>query len=394
MDVISLHYILTLTHASYSEATSFSNIAAAFKGSSGGADYPEKTTPDSLPLDISPEVSNNGTLSFDRRANATFVILARNSDVEGTVRSVREIEDRFNRYYRYPYVLLNDKEWEPSVVEDVRWRDAGSLSFVFGVVPSSDWVQPDWIDEDKAKESRDKMVEENVIYGGSVSYRNMCRFNSGFFFRHPLLLPYRWYWRIEPDVHFHCDLTFDPFVWMEDHEKAYAFTITMYEFERTIPTLWETTKGFWKSVWKSFGGKGGDFMKQHPEYIAEDNSMGYLSDNGGDTYNLCHFWSNFEIADMNFWRSKPYMDYFEYLDSKGGFYYERWGDAPVHSLAASLFLPKSKIQFFDEIGYEHNPYTHCPQKEETWRKGRCTCDRGRSFDYDGYSCMSKWDRIQ
>lgn len=33
-------------------------------------------------------------------------------------------------------------------------------------------------------------------------------------------------------------------------------------------------------------------------------------------------WSNFEIADMHFWRSPAYMDFFEYLDSKGGFYYE------------------------------------------------------------------------
>lgn len=33
-------------------------------------------------------------------------------------------------------------------------------------------------------------------------------------------------------------------------------------------------------------------------------------------------WSNFEIADMDFWRSEAYMKYFEFLDSKGGFYYE------------------------------------------------------------------------
>jgi alpha 1,2-mannosyltransferase len=55
----------------------------------------------------------------------------------------------------------------------------------FGVISPEHWYQPDWIDEDKAKESRDKMVEKNIIYGGSVSYRNMCRYNSGvrdFFF--------------------------------------------------------------------------------------------------------------------------------------------------------------------------------------------------------------------
>ncbi|KAK7448081.1 hypothetical protein VKT23_013838 [Stygiomarasmius scandens] len=373
--ILTLHYILTLTHSSYSEATSLSSITSHFRGSSNNE--PEKTTPDSRPFPDDETLSNNGTLVYDRRANATFVILARNSDVDGTVRSIREVEDRFNRHWRYPYVLLNDVEWDPKVKE--RLSVLTSSRMEFGVIPRDDWVQPGWIDEEKATAGRNKMVQENVIYGGSVSYRNMCRFNSGFFFRHPLVQRYRWYWRIEPDVHFHCDLNFDPFVWMEEKEKAYAFTIAMYEFEKTIPTLWRETM---------------DFLKLHPEYVAEDNAMGFLSENGGETYNLCHFWSNFEIADMDFWRSKAYMDYFEYLDKKGGFYYERWGDAPVHSLAAALFLPKGKIQFFDEIGYEHNPYTHCPQNEETWKKGRCSCARERSFDYDGYSCMSKWDRIQ
>lgn len=33
-------------------------------------------------------------------------------------------------------------------------------------------------------------------------------------------------------------------------------------------------------------------------------------------------WSNFEIADMDFWRGEAYTKFFEFLDSKGGFYYE------------------------------------------------------------------------
>jgi hypothetical protein len=77
---------------------------------------------------------------------------------------------------------------------------------------------------------------------------------------------------------------------------------------------------------------------KNPQYVSEDNAMGFLSDNGGTDYNLCHcksylhgsdfslntliVWSNFEIADMDFWRSEAYMKYFEFLESKGGFYYE------------------------------------------------------------------------
>jgi alpha 1,2-mannosyltransferase len=45
----------------------------------------------------------------ERRANATFVLLARNSDLEGVVDSIRQMEDRFNHKYKYPWVLLNEE---------------------------------------------------------------------------------------------------------------------------------------------------------------------------------------------------------------------------------------------------------------------------------------------
>jgi len=43
----------------------------------------------------------------------------------------------------------------------------------------------------------------------------------------------------------------------------------------------------------------------------------------GDAWNLCHYWSNFEIADMGMFRTKAYRDFFASLDKAGGFYYER-----------------------------------------------------------------------
>lgn len=88
---------------------------------------------------------------------------------------------------------------------------------------------------------------------------------------------------------------------------------------------------------------------------------------------LYSVWSNFEIADMDFWRSEAYMKFFEYLEATGGFYYEvtlsisslfvfaeyaqRWGDAPVHSIAAALFARKDQLHFFKDIGkLGHMPF--------------------------------------
>jgi Glycolipid 2-alpha-mannosyltransferase len=50
------------------------------------------------------------------RANATLLMLARNSDVDGAVRSVREVEDRFNRKHRYPWVFLNEQSFSDDFI--------------------------------------------------------------------------------------------------------------------------------------------------------------------------------------------------------------------------------------------------------------------------------------
>ena len=183
------------------------------------------------------------------------------------------------------------------------------------------------------------LQEQEIQYGNLVSYHQMCRWNSGLFYKHPALADVRYYWRVEPKVHFFCDIDYDVFRYMADHNKTYGFTINLYDAPQSIPTLWpETLK----------------FLEAHPEYVHENNAREWLEDSErrpghnvkANGYSTCHFWSNFEIADMEFWRSKAYEDYFEHLDRAGGFFYERWGDAPVHSIALGLFEDSSKIHWY------------------------------------------------
>ncbi|CCM02363.1 uncharacterized protein FIBRA_04458 [Fibroporia radiculosa] len=122
---------------------------------------------------------------------------------------------------------------------------------------------------------------------------------------------------------------------MQEGKKVYGFTISLYEYEATIPTLWSAVK---------------EFIHENPGLVPSGNAMQFLSDDRGESYNRCHFWSNFEIGDLDFWRGEAYTKFFDFLDQKGGFYYERWGDAPVHSIGAALFAKKEQIHFFKEIG--------------------------------------------
>jgi alpha 1,2-mannosyltransferase len=89
---------------------------------------------------------------------------------------------------------------------------------------------------------------------------------------------------------------------MQERGMVYGFTISIYEYIETIPTLWETTK---------------NFIKEHPQYVPERNAMTFLSEDGGESYNRCHFWSNMELQSLAFLRSEAYTKYFEYRKSAG-----------------------------------------------------------------------------
>jgi len=238
--------------------------------------------------------------------NATFVTLARNSDVWEIARSIRQVEDRFNHAYNYDWVFLNDQAFDDTFKKVTSALTSGKTRY--GEIPKEHWSFPEFIDQDRAARTRAEMAAKKIIYGDSVSYRHMCRYESGFFFQHPLLQEYEWYWRVEPSIELFCDIAYDPFKFMAENKKKYSFVLSLYEYVETIPTLWDSTK---------------KWIKQHPQYVAEGNSMGFLSDDGGETYNHCHFWSNFEIGNLNWYCPLIMLSRLEailtYLSSLSGF---------------------------------------------------------------------------
>lgn len=311
------------------------------------------------------------------RENATFVSLARNKDVWSLAQSMRHIEDRFNHKFNYDWVFLNDEPFDDTFINVTTSVASGKTHY--GLIPVEHWSYPDWIDQDKAAEARKNMSEKKIIYGGSVPYRHMCRYESGFFWRHPLMNQFKYYWRVEPGIRYYCDIDYDVFKFMSRNKYKYGFTISIHEYQSTIPTLWNSTR---------------QFMELYPQYLAPDNLLEFLSDDKGETYNRCHYWSNFEVGDLDFWRDAAYTQYFDHLDHAGGFFYERWGDAPVHSIAASLFLNKDEVHFFDDIGYYHVPFHSCPTALKDRTEKKCICNPADSSVWKGYSCTPKFLKIK
>ncbi|KAI9818246.1 MAG: hypothetical protein M1832_004462 [Thelocarpon impressellum] len=304
------------------------------------------------------------------RISATILSLVRNEELDGMIQAMVDLERTWNHKFNYPWTFFNDVPFSAEFKR--RTRAATKAEVRYHTIPKEHWEFPSWINKELYEESAQMLKESDVPYWNNPSYHQMCRWNSGFFYKHPALKDIRYYWRVEPKVHFFCDVDYDVFRYMQDHNKTYGYTVNLYDQAESIPTLWPETQ---------------KFLASHPEYVHANNAMDWLTDakrrpghnakaNG---YSTCHFWSNFEVADMEFWRSPAYEEYFNHLDRAGGFFYERWGDAPVHSIALALFEDSSKIHWFRDIGYQHIPFFQCPNSPKC--RG---CEAGRFTDGEAW----------
>jgi mannosyltransferase len=124
----------------------------------------------------------NGCLDPDMtaqnpRANAAFVVLARNKELDGVIQSIKSIERHFNRWFHYPYVFLNDGEFNSTFKEVVMNYTSGPVEF--GKIDPTMWGYPDWVDKEVAREGIRNQGDQAIMYGGMESYHHMCRFYSG-----------------------------------------------------------------------------------------------------------------------------------------------------------------------------------------------------------------------
>ncbi|KAI8990931.1 nucleotide-diphospho-sugar transferase [Mycotypha africana] len=266
-----------------------------------------------------------------KKAKAAIVILVRNKELEAIKETVINFQNVFNNNFDYPYVFLNEVPFTEEFKYTIRQAAPNASRIEFGLVPEAHWSYPSW------------------------------------------------------------------------HKKKYGFVVTLLENKNTIPSLWKTVQQYAKSrhidISMPQSPSSSPLSSASSKRVNNNNHnkrllFPYFIDPSTGDYNLCHFWSNFEIASLNLWRSPEYRDFFQYLDQTGNFFYERWGDAPVHSLAAGLFLSTDEIHYFEDIGYQHDLYRHCPTKESSLGC-RCTCPEGttdKSIDHDQYydTCLPVW----
>lgn len=151
---------------------------------------------------------------------------------------------------------------------------------------------------------------------------------------------------------------------MIENNKTYGFTIAVKELKETVPNLFRyasaymrlsnlTSKGLWEMFVNPLGPDNANQGWQSPISIsAVTNWLTGSPGNDpdameGESYNMCHFWSNFEIARLSFFRSQEYREFFQMMDRSGGFWMERVSKISTFPIASSTapFLTSKLIWY-------------------------------------------------
>ena len=269
-----------------------------------------------------------------KRPKGVITTLTTPTRIHSFVRTLRRFENAFNKRYEYPYVVFFDPSDSFSNEYISTIESSISSPATFTIIPTKDWRIPSSVNLSQVTLKK----HNHIPHMHSLSYRQMCRFFSGPFFNQQVLKQYDYFWRLDDDVSYLCDIYFDPFVLMKEQRKIYGYTMLQEEFMETIPTLYNVVA---TQINKT-----------------TDWSDLLLNSTGG--YTGCHFWSNFEIGSLTWFRSPVYQQQYDILDSTGGFFYERWGDAPVHTLLLSQAVNLSSLYYFESMVYIHSSSFHTP----------------------------------
>ena len=250
--------------------------------------------------------SNQLTSSTSQKPiKACIILLLQNKDLDRLKAVMQRFELVFNKDHHYPYVLFNSEEFSKEFKQEIVKFTNSTIEFA--LIEKEQWSVPNWIDQKKFNLSL-----KNI--GFTPQYRHMCRFYSGFFFRHEITLKYDYYMRLDTDSVFLCDLNSDPFVKLKNENLKYGFIIANNDGAFTVPTLWDNIKKWVKN------------QSLNLNSATNKKGISFISKNNGETLSddLCVFYNNFEMGSFSLYRDKNYINFFDYLDKSGGFYYERW----------------------------------------------------------------------
>ncbi|KAM0225565.1 hypothetical protein ACHAQD_001503 [Fusarium lateritium] len=319
----------------------------------------------------------------DAPLRAALVTVVGEGDLPATLSSIKQIEDNFNNRHLYDWVFFSVHNLPENFKEET--SNATNATCFFEVIPKENWNVPGWTDLPQLTSSQEANPDhKSAAFKSNALLRQIKRWSSAPFAKERRLKNYEWFWRVEPGAQLKQKIPFDVFRLMRDNDIAYGFnreTLDQANMSHISPgvksfvdkhpeLLHKESDVSWliqndtglaiestplDDGFEDLVDEGSDELRSRDDSVydieAEDEGdetswlggcfASWLSDAYGNS-----LYPTFEIGSLAFFRSPHHVAFFDHLDSAGDFQYRRVDEVPVHSLSASMFLPRESVWNF------------------------------------------------
>jgi hypothetical protein len=238
--------------------------------------------------------------------------------------------DRLVQYWQprnpYPLHLMTNRPWRHDEIVEIKsnWPSL-NLSFldVSLYFPEFESAE-DYFDQRTAKFSN--------------HYRHMCAFFFYRFLTHPILRKYRYLMRIDEDACIEHNIEVDLFQDLSTSNASYAYITIFSDSSNVVRGLYDFVNTFKQKYGISWS---------NPE-LASTNSRWHAK-----RRRLLAFATNWEIIDTVRYRQPDILRFLQAIHHSMMIYQQRWGDAPLRFLLATLFWNHQEVQKICDFSYQH-----------------------------------------
>lgn len=321
-----------------------------------------------------------GTQRDGKERAALIIIIQNKLEVPQLMPTIRNYQEKFNDKYQYDWVIISHRSMLKEFREDIASISGGESTVKFiDIKYLGDFLTyPEGTDRNKVKENRrNKQLPDHLRRKNTLQSRQLARFMLGHFYNlDSIWKDYDYYWKVPVGSQLGCDVSYDVFKHMRENNIKYGWLLMQNDYiDELHPSLFNHVKNYILDSSNNFMSDLGPTLNGFHFLLDDKNDNVFENPEAEWKLRPCSFDSSFELADVSFFKSKQYQHYFNYLDDLRGIYYETWGEPVIKTIAASLFLDKNQVKFFDDLAVAGpNARANCPVNSEFYLQNKCSCD--------------------
>ena len=248
----------------------------------------------------------------------------------------------FNERFKYPVIILHEGDYttyfQEEIIKSVREESRSCIHFK--QLDEGDFKTPDHID----KEKMNKIIDiQPVPYWRNESYRNMCNFWLKHFTKY--VADYDYVMRLDDDSIIEEKIMSDLFQIMKERDLNYISNIIHvdcgicnYEMKEFFDNYYMDKQDIIKDmfIYNKIGyNNNKEIFDNFKKVYKIMNDKEYVK-NEIDIKSPIMYYNNFFITKTSFWNEENTKKVINEIDKTGNIFYYRWGDAPLHTIIATL----------------------------------------------------------